>query len=195
MTPHSHSIEVRHCGIDGGTCRLGDRHDGCCPDTPGCDMPGVTMTREEMIAALAAAGYKVTKARATRRSVTTGDNLAGPCVHDGTRGWHSVRLGRKATKTRGAQAFVCDDCYRFGASLHSVPNVPAEPIRAARLFHAWRRAHHRYARRYAVQSSGWFTGEAERFAGRILIAIQRQAFVRTLDAARLSEPLISTVAA
>jgi hypothetical protein len=194
MTIHSHSIEVRHCGIDGGTCRLGDRHDGCCPDTPGCDMPGVSMTADEMIAALEAAGYKVTKARAKAVRYSEAGVDIRRCVHCGSAATRTTMAGARKPKDR-REVGICEDCYRFGAGLHQVPNVPADPIRAARLLRVWRRAHHRYARRYAVLSSGWFTGEAERFAGRILIAIQRQAFVRTLDAARLSEPLIGTVAA
>lgn len=39
--PHVHSLFTDHSlGIP---CRLGKRHPGCCPRTPGCDAPGKAM--------------------------------------------------------------------------------------------------------------------------------------------------------
>jgi hypothetical protein len=78
---------------------------------------------------------------------------------------------RKAAYLR--EVGVCEACYRFGPRNKCTPRVSADPERYARLYAIWRRAHRRFARRYAEAGNGRTinVGQAERLAGRILHAM------------------------
>jgi hypothetical protein len=104
------------------------------PTIPELDLDG-------MIAALKAAGYSVRKARAaTKRSTPT------TCQHCGAYAARVVytHTPRKPKQHRTAHG-LCESCYRLGPQQRATPKVPADPIRYARLYRAWRHAQHRYS--------------------------------------------------
>lgn len=136
---------------------------------------------EAAVALLAANGYKVskTRARVARNEPESGTVAAIPCAHCGTPASRVARIGggkgmRAARYTH--EVGVCEPCYRFGPRLRAIPRVPVDPMRYVRLYRVWRRAHHRYARRYAAQADDRdqrLTRQADRLADNIKEAMQK----------------------
>lgn len=107
----------------------------------------------EVIAYLQATGaYKVTRTRpgVARNPV---DAAPLPCAHCGEAASRVTRIGRQKPRGRTVEVGVCDGCYRFGPRNRMTPRVSGDPERYRRLYRVWRRAHHRYARRYGALGS------------------------------------------
>jgi hypothetical protein len=86
---------------------------------------------------------------------------------------------RYRASTDGAYATWCETVYGASSApspfgVTSARREPADPTRCARLFPLWRKAHHRYARRWAALGPGdALTKAANRTAFAMLAAIQR----------------------
>jgi hypothetical protein len=125
---------------------------------------------EDMIAAVKAAGYSVTR----RKAATRQGHKPTSCIHCGSaEGLHVAILdGGKGRRTAAYRRMVgvCHPCYRFGPMMRGVPMVPEDQVRYARLYSVWRKAHHRYARRYAARHPQ--TRQADNLAENIKKAMQ-----------------------
>jgi len=129
----------------------------------------------EIVAYLNATGaYKVTRSRprVTRDQANAGPALS--CAHCGQAASRATRIGRQKPKGHTVEVGVCEPCYRFGPRNRMTPRVSADPERYARLYRVWRRAHHRYARRYAALGShDMLTRTASMTVFGILVAMDR----------------------
>lgn len=130
-----------------------------------------------MIAAVTAAGYKVSKPR-PRKAVYNSlmpDGLPTPdtCVHCGDPAMRATNVGARKPRDRYAVG-ICEPCYRFGPLRSGLAMVPADPARAHRLYRVWRRAHNRWTRRYRVTASGYLTNSAARLADALKVAMTNQ---------------------
>ena len=127
------------------------------PDDPSPAHKAPTLTIEQMIEAVKAAGYRVTR---VRRGVRAGRKARRYSLQDGPYSeWHLAMFGVPSAP--------------FALGQTTPYREPANPERYMRLVPLWRKAHHRYARRYvALGAMDWLTRSADKTADRLLGAMQ-----------------------